>query len=810
MATHTTTAPPAATPAAPQLTAAARLAARAVNAPVAAVYRGGVLHVHAFSALADAERDALAGLCERASASAEPVVVCERPDATDGIAAFAAVRLEGGCIAAADVRPRGWSEADRAALEDAAALLPSPRPGSPSPTASRQGISVFRAMFEGSVSGLAVLDPGGRILRANRALARMLDVRAGRLFGRPLTAFLRGDGGEVAQIGQAVEHGRDADVHDGLRLRARGGRETWVRVKLTMRTRDGRPVFMLALVEDVSDRRRAAEALARRAAVLELMQGVSAAANRAGSLHEVLREALDLTCGYTGWPVGHVFVRDPGGTLVSSGIWRLDDPERYAELRTATEGLRLDAGEGLAGRVAATGAPVWIQDVQRETGFLRAGAAARVGVRGAVAWPVRAEGEVVAVAEFFSGHPEHPDPELLELLGNLGTQLGLVVERERILQRQREGEARLFQILEALPMGVVVRDAQGHLYYANRTAQEVVGGGPDHRLDLAEGPPTYAMFVTGTEEPYPLDRHPVLRAYRGEAAWVDDLELRPPGRRIPLRVGAAPIFGADGGVEYVAGSFTDLTDRVRMEQALREHARELERSNRELEEFAYVASHDLQEPLRKIRSFGDRLRERWGGELGEDGRDYLARMQAAAGRMQQLIHDLLQYSRVGRQRAQAVPVELGAVLREVLGDLEPRLRDTGGTVDAGPLAPVCSDPVQIRQLLQNLVANALKFHRPGVAPHVTVRADEVEGGRTVRLTVADNGIGFEPEHAERIFLPFQRLHGRSEYEGTGMGLAICRRIAESAGGSIAAHAAPGQGATFTVTLPGCAGRGEAP
>ncbi|HEX9936752.1 MAG TPA: ATP-binding protein [Longimicrobium sp.] len=810
MATHTTTAPPAATRAAPQLTAVARLAARAVNAPVAAVYQGSVLHVHAIPPLADAERDALAGLCERASASAGPVVVCERKDAA-GFAAFAAVPLEGGgCVAAADARPREWSEADRAALEDAAALLAPPAgAAAPSPAAARQGISVFRAMFEGSVSGLAVLDPGGRILRANRALSRMLDVRSGRLFGRPLTAFLRGDGGEAAQIAEAVEHGRDADVHDGLRLRARGGRETWVRVKLTMRSRDGRPVFMLALVEDVSDRRRAAEALARRAAVLELMQGVSAAANRAGSLHEVLREALDLTCGYTGWPVGHVFVRDPGGALVSSGIWRLDDPGRFAELRTATEELRLDGGEGLAGRVAATGVPVWIRDVQRETGFLRAGAAAHVGVRGAVAWPVRAEGEVVAVAEFFSGHPEHPDPELLELLGNLGTQLGLVVERERILQRLRDSEGRLFQILEMLPTPVVVRDAEGHLYYANRAAQELVGD-PGHQLDMEAGPPTHAMYVTGTEEPYPPERLPVRRAYQGEVAWVDDLELRPGTRRVPLRVGAAPVFDAAGRVEYVVGTFMDLSERVRMEQALREHARELERSNRELEEFAYVASHDLQEPLRKIRSFGDRLGERWGGGLGDEGRDYLARMQAAAERMQQLIHDLLQYSRVGRQRAQAVPVELGAVLREVVGDLEPRLRETGGTVDAGPLAPVCADPVHTRQLLQNLLANALKFHRPGVPPHVTVRAEETDGGRTVRLVVADRGIGFEPDHAERIFLPFQRLHGRSEYEGTGMGLAICRRIAESAGGSITANAAPGQGATFTVTLPGCAGRGEAP
>jgi len=807
MATDTTAAPTIATLAAPRLHAAARLAARALHAPAAAVHLAGALHTA--GELSDAARDALAGLCARAAESGQALAVDHVEGVAGGIAAFIAAPLAGGgCIAAADVRTRTWTDGDRAALYDAASLLASAGDDTPPPASPRQGIGVFRAMFEGSAFGLAVLDLGGRILRGNRALSQMLEVRAARLFGRPLASFLRGDEGAVGAVVDALAQARDADVHEGLRLRGRGGRETWVRVKLTIRCSQGRPVFALALIEDVGDRRRAAEALARRAAVVELMQRVSAAANRARSLHGVLREALDLTCDYTGWPVGHVFVRGLEGEMVSSGIWRLADPERYEALRQATESLHLGGGDGLPGEVASGGGPVWIEDVQREPGFARAQAATRAGVRGAVAWPIRAGGQVVAVAEFFSGRPERPDPELMELLGNLGTQLGLVVEREQILEQLREGERRLFQILEALPTAVVVRDGEGGVYYANRAARELVGRDPDHRLQAGTRMPTYALYVAGTEEPYPPDRLPLTRALRGEAAWVDDLELRPPGRRVPLRVGAAPVLGAGGRVEYVVGSFVDLSERVAMETALRVHARELERSNRELEEFAYVASHDLQEPLRKIRAFGDRLRERLGDAADPEARDYLARMRAAAGRMQELIHDLLQYSRVGRARAHPEPVELSQLLDEVLADLEPRLRESGGRVEAGPLATVRADPVHVRQLLQNLVANGLKFHRPGAAPRVTVRAVDQDGGRTVRLEVEDEGIGFEPEHAERIFLPFQRLHGRAEYEGTGMGLAICRRIAEAAGGSIRAEGRPGRGATFTVTLPGCAGRAE--
>jgi signal transduction histidine kinase len=559
-------------------------------------------------------------------------------------------------------------------------------------------------------------------------------------------------------------------------------------------------VFSLVLVEDVGDRRRAAEALARRAALLQLMQNVSSAANRAGSLHEVLREALEHTCAYTGWPVGHVFERDADGTLATSGIWRVTEPERFAGLRAATEGIRLRDGEGVVGRVAATGQPSWVEDVHGEPGFVRARLAAELGVRGAVAWPIRAEGRVVAVAEFFSEHPEHPDPELLELLGNLGTQLGVVVERERIAERLRESENRFSRILDAVPAGVLVREASGAVLYANAAAERLLGRPPQPQVSLESASADYRLRVAATGQPYPAARLPMMQALAGRAASADDVEVEVAGRRVPLHVEAAPIFGEDGRVAYAVAAFVDVSEMRALDRALREHARELERSNRELEEFAYVASHDLQEPLRKIRAFGGRLAEGWSGALGVEGSDYLARMLGAAERMQRLIQDLLLYSRVSRRPAAPARVELSAVLEEVLLDLEGRLRETGGTVDAGPLPAVRADATAMGQLLQNLVANALKFHRPGVPPAVRVRAAPAPGGM-VRVVVEDEGIGFEPGQAERVFLPFQRLHGRAAYEGTGMGLAICRRIAETAGGTIEARAEPGRGAAFTVTLP---------
>jgi signal transduction histidine kinase len=232
---------------------------------------------------------------------------------------------------------------------------------------------------------------------------------------------------------------------------------------------------------------------------------------------------------------------------------------------------------------------------------------------------------------------------------------------------------------------------------------------------------------------------------------------------------------------------------------VQQYAVRLEASNRELQDFAYIASHDLQEPLRKIQAFADRLAGKYGPQLDDAARDYLLRMQSAARRLQSLINDLLQISRIATRARPFEPVDLTTLAAEVVADLEVRLEQCGGRVEIGPLPVITGDPMQLRQLLQNLIGNALKFQRPGVAPVVRVSAHA--GNGTVELIVADNGIGFEPQHHDKIFAMFQRLHGREQYEGNGVGLAICRKITDRHGGSITAEGVPNVGATFRVRLP---------
>lgn len=245
----------------------------------------------------------------------------------------------------------------------------------------------------------------------------------------------------------------------------------------------------------------------------------------------------------------------------------------------------------------------------------------------------------------------------------------------------------------------------------------------------------------------------------------------------------------------------EINERKNAQEALATYARELERSNQELQSFAYVASHDLQEPLRKIKAFSDRLLSLYDSDIDERGLDYLARMQNAADRMQQLIMDLLAYSRVTTQAKPFTAVDLHETVTAVLTDLEMIVEESGAEVYVGDLPRIEADATQMRQLFQNLISNAIKFRQMGVWPVIHIDSVIDSDAGIVQIAVRDNGIGFEEKYLDRIFSVFQRLHGRHEYEGTGVGLAICRKIVDRHQGTITAKSELGKGATFLIRLP---------
>ncbi len=267
------------------------------------------------------------------------------------------------------------------------------------------------------------------------------------------------------------------------------------------------------------------------------------------------------------------------------------------------------------------------------------------------------------------------------------------------------------------------------------------------------------------------------------------------------------IYYPDG----IVVTFTDVTEDKIQELELFTLTEELKRSNEELERFAYVASHDLQEPLRKVRAFGDRLLSKFGEQLPDPGPDYINRMQRAAARMQVLIDDLLQFSRVSRKQKDFLPVELNEVLEDIKEDLEAVIIEKHVVIEADKLPLVYGDNTQLRQLLQNLISNSIKFAKEGIAPKITISAKKIKASSVGlnnemsescwELKFVDNGIGFDSKYKDQIFTIFQRLHGREAYKGTGIGLAICDKIVQNHYGKIEADSELNEGSTFTVYLP---------
>ena len=360
------------------------------------------------------------------------------------------------------------------------------------------------------------------------------------------------------------------------------------------------------------------------------------------------------------------------------------------------------------------------------------------------------------------------------------------------------------QLLENAPDAIIIANKSGRILLANAQAS-VLFGYPKEELLNQELELLLPERMRGDH----VNRRQGFSAnasVRPMGSGLDIVGRRKDGSEVPLDIKLSPLH--TGGELLITAVIRDITERKAFERQLQENNKLLKEKNFELEQFASIASHDLQEPLRKILAFGDRLKQRHASLLPDEGREYIGRMLSAAERMSRLINDLLQYSRLMTRATPMLKRDLNEVVRGVLADLEIRIEKDNARVTAGLLPQIVCDPSQMRQLFQNLIGNALKFH--GTEPtqiriESTIVSHNGAGSvlprQELEIKVIDNGIGFDEKYAERIFHVFERLHGQSQYEGTGIGLAVCKRIVERHNGTIRASSSPGNGATFTVTFP---------
>jgi PAS domain S-box-containing protein len=372
-----------------------------------------------------------------------------------------------------------------------------------------------------------------------------------------------------------------------------------------------------------------------------------------------------------------------------------------------------------------------------------------------------------------------------------------ITRRKRAEQALRESEERFRGAFEAAAIGFAVVETDGRFRAVNRTMCDMLGYGeaellamawPDvtHPDDLERDRPLRARLMAGEIESFQLDKRYIHK--RGHVVWG--------------QLAVSLVRDAAGAPAYTVAQVTDVTARREAEQALARHAADLERSNAELEQFAAIASHDLQEPLRAVASYVQLLDERYQGKLDERADRWIGYTVAAVERMRRLIAGLLALAQVRTERGALAPASLEGAVERAWEHLRPRHDGSRARLTHDALPTLVADRTQLEQLFQNLLGNAIKYRRPGVPPHIHVSAERRAGeaGAQWELGVHDNGIGLKVEDAGRIFEIFQRLHRDDEYEGAGMGLAICKKIVERHGGRIWVESAPGEGASFRFTL----------
>lgn len=807
----------------------------------------------------------------------------------------------------------------------------------------------FRGLLESLPDAVVVVNSDGDILLVNAQTEGLFGYRREEIIGQSIRT--------VAPVGFRA---RRTDGGLDLYGRHKDGTEFPVDIRLSpMQTEDG--ILVTAVIRDISERKRVEAELRRETARVRLLQAITFAANEAATIDAAVQFAVDRVCDYTGWPIGHAYAVNSLGVLAHTAIWHLRDPQ-LDMFRQVTEACDFTPGIGLPGWVLATGRPAWVKDITRQPEFEGGRLAELIGVKAGFAFPILLGTEVIAVLEFFACEAVEADEQLLEVMTDVGTQLGRVVERQRAEEAQQKASEEIRDLYNNAPCGYHSLDMDGtfiqindtELAWLGYTRDEVVGKmrfsdvltldtrkafwkdfasfkqrgwvrelefelvrkdrttfpvllsattieddagnylmsrsttfditerkGAEQALRANEertrsiieraydafiaidteglitewNPQADATFGWSREETLGRSLTDTIIPQRYRKAHARGLEhflatgegpvlnkriqitaLHRDGHEIPVELTISPVRI---GETYVFNAFIqDITERKRAEEELRRahdeleervqertrelsksnallrreigerkraeealalRAEELARSNAELEQFAYIASHDLKEPLRVVASYLQLLKERYESRLDSDADDFIAFAVEGAVRMQSLIDGLLAYSRVGTHGKSFQPTNTKTVLDRALANLEAAVQESGAIVTHGVALPtVIADPTQLEQLFQNLIANAIKF-RGDKRPEVRIAAKRHRDEWL--FSVSDNGIGIEPQYAERIFAIFQRLHRRRQYPGTGIGLAICKKIVERHGGRIWVESRPAKGSVFRFTIP---------
>jgi two-component system sensor histidine kinase/response regulator len=532
---------------------------------------------------------------------------------------------------------------------------------------------------------------------------------------------------------------------------------------------------------------------------LLLLQRITSAANLASGVEEVFQVALDEICAFTGWPIGHVYyvvLSEAPWVLHPTKLWHLDSHRHFEAFRAITEKSRFPVGVGLPGRVLASGRPAWIADLSRDKNFPRGQVAGQAGVKAGFAFPVLIGNEIVAVLEFFSAEIAQPDEQVLEIMANIGAQLGRAVERDRADVALRASEERFRSLSASSPVGIFETDAQGRCVYTNTRWQAISG------LSLEEN-----LGEGWTQALLPEDRARVaaewLEAIEAGREYSSELRIRTPEEILRwVQVRAAAIRDSGGGIRGYVGTMEDITERKSAEAEL-VSAREAALAAARLKsEFVANMSHEIRTPMTSIIGMTELA---FDTELTPEQRECLTAVKTSADALLALLNDILDFSKIeaGKLELEAIPFSLrecvGSALKSLAVRAHQKSLELACYVESDAPERLVGDPGRLRQVILNLIGNAIKFTDHGeIVLRVTVEAESRRYAK-LRFAVQDTGVGIPADKQKLIFEAFRQADGSMtrRYGGTGLGLTISSQLVQMMGGRLEVESERHQGSTFS-------------
>lgn len=646
---------------------------------------------------------------------------------------------------------------------------------------------MFALIAQTSCEGIVIIDRDSRLVFVNPAAAKLFGYTPEELSGASLTQLMPEESRAAHLRGFAAYLGTGTRrlTWQGMELTGlhRSGRRVPLEITLAEARYEGR-IFFAGFIRDLTERHWSHARLAVQYAVADILSTVE---NESQALTEVLKAIGE----HLGFAAGNVWLVKKD-RLQWLSAWHAQGVDVEA-FETASRDRTFGKGEGLPGRAWESETPTWITAIEADENFPRARIGLAANLHSGLAFPLRSGTQVFGAMEFFSTYVRSLEPTLIRILTSISQQITQFLTRRRAQQALEDTETRHKTLFENANDALGV-SANEQFIYANQAFAKMFGyDEPDELIGVS-------IYQTIPDTQKDIVREHRRRRSVGlpEPMQYESRGKRKDGSEFPTEIRATD-YWIDGTM-YTLAIMRDTTREREAREILTQSNAALTRANNDLEQFAYAASHDLQEPLRLIILYSQLLHRRHGGALSSDGQLLLQTIMDSARRINELVKDLLSYTNVASLDVIAPALtDPSSVLVEVEHSLQQRILEANATITRDKLPTIRVHRTHLFQLFQNLISNSVKYCRPGIAPRIHVASRELEDGM-VELQVQDNGIGIAPEYHDRVFGVFKRLHAPS-VPGTGIGLAICKKIVEHYGGKIWVESAPDAGSTFHFTVP---------